>query len=212
MRLSFGRIIPVKAYIDKVPADKPQTIAVSDIMCAYLEKRDYYPNDILIEQQRRFFASQVPDYQLPKGPYQPNDNSKSAVYPFSVEDKRYLATGEDINWVKTYGHDYGRAVKDSNAKIDKKLAFDIRKLQEGCKTPDDYESAKEAAPELEHQAELEKKAEAYRLNQNRINQLKAMVNIPGKRIAKTLNIMASPNPKAKKDKEAYTITLIDFKA
>ncbi len=212
MQVTFGRIIPVKAYIDKAKADKQQTADISNILCGYLEKRDYYPNHTLAEQQRRFFASQVADYQLPKGAYCPHDNAKSAVLPFSVEDERYLATGEDITWVKTYGYEYGSDRKKANTLIDKNLKLAIRGLYEQCEMWGACPDIEEKTAQLERDAQLQKEATTYQLNQKRIAKLRALVNNPDRKIDKTLNIMASFNPKAEKDKEAYTISLIDFKA
>ncbi|MBO5948619.1 hypothetical protein J6Q66_07275, partial [bacterium] len=88
MQVSFGKFIPVRVFLDgKEVVNHNQKGMNQDIkqitlaMTDCLGKADNYPNSYLAEQQRRFFASQVDDYKLPKK----TADNKSDILPSTVK-------------------------------------------------------------------------------------------------------------------------------
>ena len=55
MKVSFGKIIPVKVFVDGKETDKEKQIStVTNILCSNLRKEKHYENTWQAEQQRRY--------------------------------------------------------------------------------------------------------------------------------------------------------------
>ncbi len=118
MKVSFGKIIPVKVFVDGKETDKDKQIkTVTNILCSNLRKEKHYDNTWNAEQQRRYFAAMVKDYKLPEGAhdYKPNAKfSPSNVCGMTITGangkiERYLLTGKDIERFADIGHQFGVA-------------------------------------------------------------------------------------------------------
>lgn len=116
MKVSFGKVIPVKVFVDGKETTKDKQIkTVTNILCSNLRKEKHYQNTWNAEQQRRFFAAMVKDYKLPQGAYsyKPNEKlSPSNVCGMTVktangEQKRHLLTGTDIERYTKIGEQFG---------------------------------------------------------------------------------------------------------
>ena len=120
MRISFGKLIPVRVFVDgKETDDRDEVSKVTNTLCANLRRQKHYPNTHLIEQQRRMFNAVVSDYELPRtdDDYKGNKSSPSYVHPVYIlnpntgKKERYLATGKHVAAVKEIGHQYGSDLK-----------------------------------------------------------------------------------------------------
>ncbi|MBR1976968.1 hypothetical protein IKA15_01670 [bacterium] len=145
MKVSFGKIIPVKVFVDGKESNKEQQIKdVTNILCSNLRKEKHYDNTWQAEQQRRFFAAMVKDYKLPEGvhEYKANDKfSPSNVIGMTIKDPktgktdRYLLTGSDKERFVNAGEQYG--IEIYNNGTSKERAFDKynKDLKAMLKTP-----------------------------------------------------------------------------
>ena len=120
MNISFGKIIPVKVYIDGKASNNQEDIGVAtNILCANLRRQKHYPNTDLTEQQRRMFNALVSDYTLPRtdSDYKPNVDTPSNVIPLNIfntktgKKDRYLVTGNHIPVVREIQNEFGRDKK-----------------------------------------------------------------------------------------------------
>ena len=132
MKVSFGKIIPVKVFVDGKETDKEKQIStVTNILCSNLRKEKHYENTWQAEQQRRFFAAMVKDYKLPEGAneYRANDKfSPSNVMGMTIKNPktgktdRYLLTGADKERYVNAGEQYG--IEIYNNGTSKERAFE----------------------------------------------------------------------------------------
>ncbi|MBR2386320.1 hypothetical protein IKA92_03390 [bacterium] len=120
MNISFGKIIPVKVYIDGKVSNNQDDIGVAtNILCANLRRQKHYQNTDLTEQQRRMFNAVVSDYVLPRcdSDYKPNVDTPSNVVPLNIfnpktgKKDRYLVTGNHIPVVREIQNQFGRDKK-----------------------------------------------------------------------------------------------------
>ena len=202
MQVSFGKFIPVRVFLDgKEVVNHNQKGMNQDIkqitlaMTDCLGKADNYPNSYLAEQQRRFFASQVDDYKLPKKTADnKSDILPSTVKTVNVDGKRYLTTGLDIFLVKELGHELGVQKKKNSDETDKVLSSRAEEM-----SYEDYEKLHGAITGMRNMAAKGQRQEA-------LKELAKQRSIP-----KTLYIDASSNVGAKNKRDQYKINFIDFK-
>lgn len=202
MQVSFGKFIPVRVFLDgKEVVNHNQKGMNQDIkqitlaMTDCLGKADNYPNSYLAEQQRRFFASQVDDYKLPKKTADnKSDILPSTVKTVNVDGKRYLTTGLDIFLVKELGHELGVQQKKNSDETDKVLSSRAEEM-----SYEDYEKLHGAITGMRNMAAKGQRQEA-------LKELAKQRSIP-----KTLYIDASSNVGAKNKRDQYKINFIDFK-
>lgn len=203
MKVSFGKFIPVKVFLDgKEVRNNPKSkIMDPDIkqvtlnMADCLSKDKTYPNNCLAEQQRRFFKSQVSDYALPRK----TADNKSEILPSTVktvniDGQRYLITGADILLVQELGHELGVQQKKNSERTDMTLSAKADDM-----TYQEYQKLHKTITGMYNMA-----SKAERMN--------ALRDLAKKRsIPKTLYISASKNEDAKLKRDQYSIQYIDFK-
>ena len=202
MKVSFGKLIPVKVFLDgrevvnnnsKVMNQDIKQITIN--MADNLSKAKHAPNTYLEEQQRRFFASQVDDYERPKK----TADNKSDILPSTVKTvnvggKRYLTTGLDVFLVKELGHELGKQQKKNSEETDKVLSFQAEDMDY-----EDYEKLHKTITGMRNMAAKGQREEA----------LKELAR--QRSISKTLYIDASSVPNGKLNRDKYKINYIDFK-
>lgn len=201
MNVSFGKFIPVRVFLDgkEVVNNNPKSMnpdikQVTLAMTDCLGKADNYPNTYLAEQQRRFFASQVDDYSLPrKFADNKSDILPSTVKTVNVDGKRYLTTGLDIFLVKELGHELGKQQKKNSEETDRVLSSRAEDMN-----PDDYEKLHSTITGMRNMAAKGQRQEA-------LKELAKQRSIP-----KTLYINASSDSSAKNKRDQYKINYIDF--
>ncbi len=145
MKVSFGKIIPVKVFVDGKETDKEKQIStVTNILCSNLRKEKHYENTWLTEQQRRFFAAMVKDYKLPEGvhEYKANDKfSPSNVIGMTIKDpktgktERYLLTGADKERYVSAGEQYGIEIYSNGTSKERAFEKYNRDLKAMLKAP-----------------------------------------------------------------------------
>lgn len=145
MKVSFGKIIPVKVFVDGKETDKEKQIStVTNILCSNLRKEKHYENTWLTEQQRRYFASTVKDYKLPEGvhEYKANDKfSPSNVIGMTIKDPktgktdRYLLTGADKERYVNAGEQFGIEIYSNGTSRERAFEKYNRDLKAMLKTP-----------------------------------------------------------------------------
>ena len=203
MAISFGKFIPVKVFIDGKEVESQNSAIVPKEVervtlsfCDCLTKNEKYPDGLLPEQQRRFFASKVSDYR----PAIKTSKSKTEITPSSVktanlDGQRYLVSGKDIVAVGELGHNLGKTKKQN------------------------YENAEDFvmanADGMSYRTfsrEVSRVASSYneRAKNDRLSALRKMVK--NNSIPETLYIYAKTNEKAKLVRDKYIIETIDFKA
>ena len=202
MNVSFGKFIPVRVFLDgKEIVNKNPKVMDQDIKQLTLaatdcfSKANNYPNTFLAEQQRRFFASQVDDYELPKrSATNRSDILPSTVKTVNVDGKRFLTTGMDIFFVKELGHELGLQQKKNSEETDRVLSSRAEDM-----SPEDYDKLHSTITGMRNMAAKGQRQEA----------LKELAE--QRKISKTLYINASSNPDGKLLRDKYKINYIDFK-
>lgn len=203
--ISFGKYVPVRVFVDgkevKTPPDGnvPKPVErVTLTMCDCLIKDKNYPDTSLAEQQRRFFASQVPDYRVPrKCPQNKTQILPSSVKTANIEGRRYLVTGDDIYTYKEYGHQLGSERKRILQTAEQRIG---------------EEAVDMSRRDYNYLVDRMTRTENDMVAQDRINRIKQDMRRNNKITDKTLYINAVTNPSAKYERDKYIITLIDFKA
>lgn len=201
MRVSFGKFIPVRVFLDgkevvnNTPKGMDKDIKQITINLAdNLSRAKHSPNTVLEEQQRRFFASQVDDYERPRRTAEnKSDILPSTVKTVNVNGKRYLTTGMDIFLVQELGHELGMQQKKNSEETDKVLSSRSEEMPY-----EDYEKLHSTITGMRNMAAKGQRQEA----------LKELAK--QRRIPKTLYINASSNPNGKLLRDKYKINYIDF--
>lgn len=202
MRVSFGKFIPVRVFIDgkevksnKASVMNPAIKQVTLNMASCLSKDKNYPNDNLAEQQRRFFASQVNDYRLPrKIAENKSDILPSTVKTVNIDGQRYFVTGEDVLLVQEIGHELGVQQKKNGELVDRALSPVAEDM-----TPKEYDYQHKIISKMYDRG-------------SKLERTETLKDYARKRsIPKTLYISATKNDDAKLMRDKYTINYIDFK-
>ena len=205
MNISCGKFIPVRVFVDgkEIKSNNQSSVPkeverVTLSLCDCLIKDAKYPNTLLAEQQRRFFASAVDDYKAPKEcPKNKTDILPSSVKTANIEGQRYLVTGDDIYVYKNMGRELGVKTRDIFDIAEKRIDdnFGINK----------HRDFQDAVKEMTD-------AEVHFARQDRVNEIKRYMRRNERVLDKTLYIRAVTNPDAKLERDKYRIALIDFKA
>lgn len=202
MRISFGKFIPVKVFVDGKevknnstktmnPDIKHVTINLADI----LSKNPNSPDTFLEEQQRRFFKSQVSDYVLPrKKADNKTDILPSTVKTVNVDGERFLVTGDDVFLVQEIGHELGVQQKKNSELTEKALSPIAENM-----TCSEYDFKHKVITDMYNRGSKGQRQTA----------LKDFAQ--SRSIPKTLYISATKNENAKLKRDQYSINYIDFK-